>query len=107
MLERADSVMRIKGSPAWQSFTASALNSSVNVRLFRRCFIEHSSRTMRYLGCPPNGSGSGLSLFSKKQPIVEPSDMIYAKAIGLMAGVGLSVSLDLETNSLFDKTKIG
>ena len=33
--------------------------------------------------------------------------VLYVKAIGLMAGVGLSVSLDLETNSLFYKIKVG
>jgi hypothetical protein len=54
-----------------------------------------------------NGVSCGLIMFSKKQPIVEPADMVYVKAIGLMAGVGLAVSLDLATNSLFYKTKIG
>jgi hypothetical protein len=44
----------------------------------------------------PNGVSAGLVIFSKQRPVLQMTDMIYARSFGLMAGVGLATSIDLE-----------
>ena len=46
----------------------------------------------------PNGVSAGLVIFSKQRPVVEMTDLIYARSFGLMAGVGLATSIDIETS---------
>lgn len=46
----------------------------------------------------PNGVSAGLVIFSKQRPVLQITDMIYARSFGLMAGVGLATSIDLEAS---------
>lgn len=50
-----------------------------------------------------NGVSFGLIVMAKKRPVVRAEDLIYARAIGLMGCVGLSISLDIEaSNMIYD-----
>jgi hypothetical protein len=46
----------------------------------------------------PNGVSAGLVIFSKLRPVLQMADMLYARSFGLMAGVGLATSIDLEAS---------
>ena len=46
----------------------------------------------------PNGVSAGLVIFSKQRPVLQMTDMIYARSFGLMAGVGIATSIDLEAS---------
>lgn len=54
-----------------------------------------------------NGVACGIIIMSKKQPVLSSTDVIYARAIGLMASVGLSVSLDIEVSNMVYQIKVG
>lgn len=47
-----------------------------------------------------NGVSFGMVLISKQRPVIHAPDLIYAKAIGLMGGVGLATSLDIEASGM-------
>lgn len=47
-----------------------------------------------------NGVSMGVVLVSKQRPVIRGDDMLYCKAIGLMAGVGLATSLDIEASGM-------
>ena len=51
-----------------------------------------------------NGVNVGMIIFSQKQPVIGMEDVIYAKAFGLIAGVGLATSLDLEASGMAYRT---
>jgi len=53
-----------------------------------------------------NGVSGGLVIFSKQKPVLTPVDLPYAKAFGLIAGVGLAMSLDVEANSLYYNLRV-
>jgi hypothetical protein len=46
----------------------------------------------------PNGVSAGLVIFAKQRPVLQMTDMIYARSFGLMAGVGLATSIDIEAS---------
>jgi hypothetical protein len=48
-----------------------------------------------------------IIIMSRKQPVLSSTDMIYARAIGLIALVGLSVSLDIEVSNMVYQIKVG
>ena len=54
-----------------------------------------------------NGVSVGMIIFSKDRPVIEQEDMIYATAIGLIAGVGLATSLDIEGNGIVYMVRLG
>ena len=45
-----------------------------------------------------------MIVFSQKQPVAGMDDLVYAKAFGLIVGVGLATSLDLETSGMAYRT---
>ena len=47
-----------------------------------------------------NGVSFGLVIVSKSRPVLQMSDLVYARAFGLMGGVGLATSLDLEASGI-------
>lgn len=47
-----------------------------------------------------NGVSLGVVLIAKQRPVIRTEDMLYCKAIGLMAGVGLATSLDIEASGM-------
>jgi len=47
-----------------------------------------------------NGVSVGVVLMSKRKPIVTSTDLIHTTAIGLMGGVGLATSLDIEASEM-------
>lgn len=47
-----------------------------------------------------NGVSAGLLIVSKSQPVIQSVDLIHATAFGLVAGVGLATSLDLEASGM-------
>lgn len=47
-----------------------------------------------------NGVSLGVVIIAKQRPVLTSQDMLYAKAIGLMAGVGLATSLDVEASGM-------
>ncbi|MGI9452325.1 MAG: hypothetical protein ACR2QH_17045 [Geminicoccaceae bacterium] len=51
-----------------------------------------------------NGVNVGMIVFSQKQPVTAVEDLVYAKAFGLIAGVGLATSLDLEASGMAYRT---
>ncbi|MDB4988379.1 MAG: hypothetical protein JWN04_3557 [Myxococcaceae bacterium] len=53
-----------------------------------------------------NGVSVGLVIFGKKRPILLGADLIHAKAIGLIAGVGIATSLDVEASGMFYRTTL-
>lgn len=54
-----------------------------------------------------NGVACAIIIMSRKQPVLSSTDMIYARAIGLIALVGLSVSLDIEVSNMVYQIKVG
>lgn len=47
-----------------------------------------------------NGVSLGVIIVSKQRPVLTTGDMLYAKAIGLMGGIGLATSLDVEASGM-------
>ena len=47
-----------------------------------------------------NGVTFGIVFISKNRPVVRTGDLLHARAIGLMGGVGLATSLDLEVSGM-------
>lgn len=47
-----------------------------------------------------NGVTFGVVFISKNKPVLTSYDLIHARAIGLMGGVGLATSLDLEASGM-------
>lgn len=50
-----------------------------------------------------NGVSAGVLLISKSRAILSVSDLLYVRAIGLIAGVGLATSLDIEASGMVYK----
>ena len=50
-----------------------------------------------------NGVSIGVVIISQNKPVLTTSDLIHTKAIGLMGGVGLATSLDVEASEMVYK----
>ena len=53
-----------------------------------------------------NGVSGGIVIFAKEKPVLTPLDLPHAKAFGLIAGVGLALSLDIEANSIYYNLRV-
>ncbi|MDB4985732.1 MAG: hypothetical protein JWN04_910, partial [Myxococcaceae bacterium] len=70
---------------------------------FQNAFVTVCSLGMNFV---VDGVSCGVVFISKQRPVVLADDILYAKAIGLMAGVGLATSLDVEASGMVYKVNI-
>lgn len=53
-----------------------------------------------------NGLSAGVVIIAKQRPVLQQQDLLYVKAVGLMGGVGLATSIDIEAAGMIYRTSV-